>query len=30
LHDSNVYGALGMDVYAFGAPAPRLAAALSA
>jgi aromatic ring-opening dioxygenase catalytic subunit (LigB family) len=30
VHDSNVYGALGMDAYAFGAPAPRLAAALSA
>lgn len=29
VHDSNVYGALGMDVYAFGAGAPRLAAALA-
>jgi len=28
VHDSNLYGALGMDVYAFGASAPRLAAAL--
>jgi 4,5-DOPA dioxygenase extradiol len=30
VHDSSVYGALGMDVYAFGAGAPRLASALAA
>ena len=29
LHDSVTYGSLGMDVYAFGAAAPRLAQALS-
>ncbi len=30
LHDSVTYGALGMDVYAFGESAPELAAALAA
>jgi 4,5-DOPA dioxygenase extradiol len=30
IHESNVYGALGMDVYAFGASAPLLAQALGA
>jgi 4,5-DOPA dioxygenase extradiol len=29
VHDSNVYGALGMDVYAFGAGAPPLRAAMA-